>query len=186
MPRAYETSYWWKPIIFPLIFDDIPSWHSHNHHIAMISQWFPHHIPIYRKPPYVKSLAQYPLVNEHSYWKWLIRSWFTHQKWWRSIVFCTFPIDTWSDTYNIPIVPIIFPLHPHHIPMSKAWPVERSPFLPWGNDGASDEVRRPADSEDPGGAYEGDRGAEGRPGGSYKKPWKSTKKGLIEGFLKVC
>ena len=34
--------------------------------------------------------------------------------------------------------------------------MKRSPFPTLrGNDGASDEVRRPADSEDPGGAHEG-------------------------------
>ena len=31
------------------------------------------------------NLPSYPLVNEHSYWKWPIYSWFTYCKWWFSI-----------------------------------------------------------------------------------------------------
>ena len=40
-----------------------------------------------------------------------------------------------------------------------SWNGHWSPFPNLrGNDGASDEVRRPADSEDPGGAHEGGHG----------------------------
>ena len=34
----------------------------------------------------VDGLFHYPLVIEHSYWKWPIDSWFTYWRWWFSIV----------------------------------------------------------------------------------------------------
>ena len=36
-------------------------------------------------PSLCKEKQIYPLVNWHSYWKWLINSWFTYSKWWFSI-----------------------------------------------------------------------------------------------------
>lgn len=53
-----------------------------------------------------------------------------------------------------------------------------------GNDGASDEVRRPADSEDPGGAHEGAPAM--TPGGTSKVPsYKKHQKTMEDPLGKV-
>jgi hypothetical protein len=32
--------------------------------------------------PWPSEMVMYPLVNQHSYWKWAIYSEFSHWKWW--------------------------------------------------------------------------------------------------------
>ena len=65
-----------------------------------------------------ESWGVYPLVNQHSYWKWLIYSGFTHWKWWFSIVMLVYQrvYPTASNSWMI-----FFYLVSMEHPMEKTW-----------------------------------------------------------------